>query len=241
MSLSGDVVNPNKMILTEQDTKVLIKDNTIGNTVFFMDLEKGKVIQELTTNNYLEDIAPSGKLSFMGTDSMFYACARQNIMMMDPRTASSVVQQRPYATDYKFNTITTAQNGQYAVGSSNGEIRLYGSVGGNAKNVIPSFNNEAILSMDASKDGKFLLTCTKSNVMLIKTSQAGKNGFDYMFRKGDKPRPIPLKIHASALAKHGIAKPQFKFAKFDQKEKGLESFIVACVGEHMIFWSMKKL
>lgn len=195
-----------------------------------MDLEKGKVIQEMTTHNLLEDIAPSGKLSFMGTDSVFYACARQNILMMDPRTAGSVAQQRPYATNYGFNSIATASNGQYAVGSSNGEVRLYGDVGGNAKNVIPSFNSEPILSLDASKDGKFLLVCTRSNVMLIKTSQGGKNGFEYMFRKTDKPRPIPLKIHASALAKHGIAKPQFKFAKFDQKEKGLESFIVASVG-----------
>lgn len=230
------------MVLTEQDTKVLLLDKNNNDKIYFMDLEKGKIVHEMDSNDeHFRDITPSEKLSFMGANSMYYACAQKNILQMDPRVNNSVVQSRPYATDYGFNTIASASNGMYAVGSDTGAIRLFNKVGGNAKNLIPSYNGESILSLDATKDGKFLLACTQSNVMLIKTYQGGQNGFDYMFKKTNKPRPIALKIHASALAKHGIQKPTFKFAKFDQKEKGIESYIVASVGKHIIVWSMKKL
>lgn len=64
------------MVLTEQDTKVLLLDKNNNDKIYFMDLEKGKIVHEMDSNDeHFRDITPSEKLSFMGANSMYYACA----------------------------------------------------------------------------------------------------------------------------------------------------------------------
>lgn len=240
--LNGDSFQPGECLITDLDRKMLMLEKGNSDSVFLLDMEKGKIVQEIqgSGNGAIKDISLGTKLDFLEPSSVFYGVEGQNIFQMDPRASNAIVNQRPYKTDYMFAKIATSSDGQFAVGSENGQIRMYNQVGGNAKNLIPSFNGEPILDLDASKDGKFLLATTPSTVMLIKTVQDGKSGFDYMFRKSAKPTPISLKIHANSLAKHGIRKPVFRGAKFNQSEKR-EAYIVAHTEFHIIIWSMRKL
>lgn len=216
-------------MLTEQDTKVLLvnQDQKDGH-VYYMDLEKGKVISELTGANVKEinDITHFEKNSDLTTNSLFFGCNDKNIFQMDPRVKESVVAERPYATNYMFATMTGAKDGTFAVGSRDGAIRLYNKCAGNAKNVLPSLLGEAILHLDSSKDGMFLLATCRSHIMLIPTLQDGKSGFDTTFRKDNKPKPIILKVNPKALSKNGIKELNYTYAIFDNKNHK-ETVIVA--------------
>jgi WD40 repeat protein len=231
------------MMLTEQDSKVLIvNEDQSDNNIYYMDLEKGKIISELSGKNIdgINDISTFEKNSDMTVNPLFFGCHSKNIFQMDPRVKESVVMERPYATNYQFQTITAANGGSFAVGSEDGAIRLYKQCSGNAKNLLPSLLGQPILHLDTSKDGKFLLATCKSHVLLIPTFQDNKSGFDTTFRKDDKPRPVILKITPAALAKHGIKDVAYSYAMFDNKSSK-ESYIAAVSGSHLILWDLSKV
>ena len=46
-TLDGKEIKPKKMVLHEQDSKVLLLNDHTDKKIFYMDLEKGKVIDEL--------------------------------------------------------------------------------------------------------------------------------------------------------------------------------------------------
>lgn len=52
-TLSGSDIVPKKMLLHEQDSKILLLNDFDDNKVYYMDLEKGKVIQELVSSRFL--------------------------------------------------------------------------------------------------------------------------------------------------------------------------------------------
>ena len=65
------------MMLTEQDSKVLLLNNDEkDNHVYYMDIEKGKVISELTGANVtgVNDISNYAKNSDLTTNSLFFGC-----------------------------------------------------------------------------------------------------------------------------------------------------------------------
>lgn len=58
---------------------------------------------------------------------------------------------------------------KYVVGSKNGDLRFYNGVGSKAKNLIPSYLGDSILSIDCTKDGKLLLLTFKNYLVLLDT------------------------------------------------------------------------
>ncbi len=55
-SLNGNEIKPKKMVLHEQDSKVILLNNELDKKVFYMDLEKGKVIDELVLSLVLKSV-----------------------------------------------------------------------------------------------------------------------------------------------------------------------------------------
>ncbi len=47
-------IDPRKMLLNEQDTKMLVLDKAQDKSVFYMDIEKGKIIRDLVYNPNLK-------------------------------------------------------------------------------------------------------------------------------------------------------------------------------------------
>jgi hypothetical protein len=236
-------MNPRKMMLTDKDTKVLMlnKEEKDGH-VYFMDLEKGKIISELggQSGHGVSDISNFEKNSDMAGNPVFFGCNEKNIFQMDPRIKNSVVAERPYASNYMFNTIAGATDGNFVVGAKDGSLRMYSQCAGNAKNLLPSLLGEAILHIDVSKDGSFILATCRSHVMLIPTFQDGKSGFSHMFRKSNKPHPIILKVNPRSLAKLSIKSIDYTYAIFDNKSQK-ETLIAANAGPYLILWDMSKV
>lgn len=241
----GQEINPRAMLLTEQDTKMLLLDqNVIDDSVYYMDIEKGKIITQIKHENGLpiNDISAFTKTSFKDTNSIFYGVQDNNLLVLDPRVEGGIGKERTYATDCEFNSIASSRNGWFATGSKTGEIRLYkgiGVIGGkNAKNLLPSLRGNPILHLDTSADGRYILATTKDEIFLIPTMQGGNNGFETTFFNSKKPRPLLLKISPRARSKHEIKEVNYRYAKFDEKDNGKESYIVAANGRFLIIWSM---
>jgi hypothetical protein len=60
------------------------------------------------------------------------------------------------------------QKGNYALGSSSGEIRLYNKIGSNANCKYSSFGDK-VLHLESTKDGKWLLATFAKFLILLPT------------------------------------------------------------------------
>ena len=121
-------------MLTEQDTKALMLGENGDDKVYYMDLEKGKIINELSGQNTqaIRDISTFEKNSDLTTNSLLFGCNEKNLFQMDLRIKESVLAERPYASNYMFNIISGAKDGSFVVGSQDGSIRLFNKCDGNA-------------------------------------------------------------------------------------------------------------
>lgn len=95
---------------------------------------------------------------------------------------------------------------KYITTNKQGDIRTYNKLDGkvSAKNLIPSFNGDAILSVDSSKDGNLFLLTFKNYLMLMPTILDKKSAFEYTFRKEKKPGLIQLQVRQSDLMRHNL-------------------------------------
>jgi len=106
---------------------------------------------------------------------------------MDPRAAKeqsiacAATEEKIYTANNRFTCISSTKNGEFAIGSADGTVRLYNKVSKNAKNsfnlgfggkntIIKTINSlfmtcfsfflDLIRGLDISKDGKWILaTC----------------------------------------------------------------------------------
>lgn len=241
MNQKKEDFTPGKMFLQEQDTKIVMSDNQNPN-LYYYDIEKGVVSHQIINEKMIEDICPFEKSSNFGPEQNFFGVTQQNILRFDPRTAEGVAQDRAYKTNYQFNTIMSATQGNIAVGSKNGDIRMIKEVGDRAaRNVLPSMLGDNINGIDTSKDGAWVLATSNNYLLLFPTNQQGKNGFNYQFKKECKPTPKVLRVNPRSLAKFGITNLKFLSAKFDHKADECESYISASSGPYMFIWTMKNI
>ena len=163
---------------------------------------------------------------------------------LDPRVNGKVkaVQEKIYKTNYEFNKASTTLQGGIAVGSLNGEIRLYKELGQNAKTLLPGFG-DPIRALDMSMDGHWVLATTQTYLLLIPTlCENGKTGFEHRMGK-EKPNPKKLQLHCKDLAKYSIRSVDFTAARFNNysKQGGEHTSIVTSTGQFLITWNFKKV
>ena len=82
----------------------------------------------------------------MTDNQLLLGVSHKELFTMDGRVndKNKVVERKSYKTDPKMETIATSNLGGIAVGSSNGEIRLYKQVGQNAKTLLPGFGGNIL-------------------------------------------------------------------------------------------------
>ncbi len=66
-------------------------------------------------------------------------------------SGNTIVNSKTYKTDVLFNTISPTLSGGFAVGSANGDIRMYKQMGQIAKTMLPGLG-EPIKAIDISQD-----------------------------------------------------------------------------------------
>ena len=100
--------------------------------------------------------------------------------------------------------------------------------------------SENILSLDSTKDGKFLLATCKNFLILLSTTNNGKNGFTQKLTK-EKPVPRILSLHPNDIIKYKINSISFSPAHFDEMSSGTEKYIISSTSNFLITWSLRKL
>ncbi len=93
---------------------------------------------------------------------------------MDPRKSKGIAQcdvvlkSKIYDKNNKFTCIASNVRGNFVIGSEDGSIRLFSDVGKTAKNKFLGFG-DPIISIDTSKDLKWVLATCKTYLILLPT------------------------------------------------------------------------
>ncbi|KAK2064397.1 VID27 cytoplasmic protein [Colletotrichum caudatum] len=249
----GTLFSPKKVMLHNEDRNMILQNEQDPNKLYRMDLEYGKVVDEW---NVHEDIpvlnfAPENKFAQMTHEPTFLGISKNALYRVDPRLSGTKLvdsQLKQYVSKNDFSAIATTEKGYIAVASNKGDVRLFDRLGINAKTHVPALG-EAILGLDVSADGRWVLATCRTYILLVDALQkSGKNegklGFEKSFAASDKPQPRRLALTPEHVAQfaHETGKPvSFTPARFNTGEGTEETSIITATGPYIVEWSLKKV
>ena len=249
----GRLFSPKKVMLHAEDQDMVLQDESNPNSLYRMDLEYGKVVDEWKVHDDIPvtTFAPESKFAQMTPAQTFLGLSRNALFRIDPRVSGNKLVEenlKQYASKNDFSAAATTEKGYIAVASNKGDVRLFDRLGINAKTHIPALG-EPIIGLDVSADGRWVLATCKNYLLLIDTLQKGgknegKLGFEKSFAKDDKPQPKRLALTPSHVAQfqHETKTPlSFTPAKFNTGIDQNETSIITSTGPFIVTWSMKKV
>lgn len=249
--------NPEKMMLHMQDQNMIMSNKNIDDKrLFKMDLNRGKIVDEweVDKNVPVESYGPNSKFSQLTNEQTLTGISKNGLFKIDPRLANIKLvhgDAKLYKTkNNELLSLSTTEQGFIAVGSDKGDIRFYDKLGTNAKSLLPSLG-EAIIGVDVSNDGRWLLATCKTYLLLVDTKiganqrNEGSLGYLKSFDKDKKPKPRRLTIkpeHVAYMSMETGGKPlHFTKAYFNTGVNSKETTIVTSTGPYIISWSLKKV
>ncbi|KAJ6599005.1 VID27 cytoplasmic protein-domain-containing protein [Mycena vulgaris] len=245
----GQQFKPSQVMLHEQDTKMILKNPGDPHTLYSMDLERGKIVEEWKVHDDItvDHIAPQNKFAPTTHEQTLVGASHNALFRIDPRMSGTKMvetQFKQYVSKNKFSGVATTQSGQLAVASEKGDIRLFDSIGKIAKTALPPLG-DPIIGIDVTADGRYVVATTKTYLLLIDTligegRYAGSLGFDRSFPAAAKPIPRRLQLRAEHVVymNHDIS---FSPARFNQSETDTENAIVTSTGQFVIAWDFTKV
>ena len=199
-------------MLHEQDSRMVLMNPDAPNSLFNLDLEMGKVVEEWKVNDDIpvRHIAPESKFAQMTHEQTLVGASGNALFRIDPRLSGTKLvdsQYKQYVSKNKFSGVTTTAAGKLAVASEKGDIRLFDTIGKNAKTALPPLG-DPIIGIDVTADGRWIVATTKTYLLLIDTligegRYAGQLGFDRSFPANAKPIPRRLQLRAEHVAYMG--------------------------------------
>ena len=188
---------------------MILFDDTSPSSLFALDIERGKVVEEWKVDDYVpvNHIAPKDKYAQTTGEQTVVGISGNALYRIDPRLSGNKMVQnemKQYTTKTKFSAVTTTASGKLAIAGDKGDIRLFDSIGKNAKTALPALG-DPILGIDVSGDGRWIVATTKTYLLLIDTmigdgKYAGSLGFDRAFPADAKPIPRRLQLRAEHVA-----------------------------------------
>ncbi|RMZ82289.1 hypothetical protein DV738_g1873, partial [Chaetothyriales sp. CBS 135597] len=249
----GKLFSPKKVMLHAQDQNMILQNEADPNSLYRMDLEYGKIVDEWKIHDDLPitNFAPEHKFDQRTGAQPFIGHNRNALFKIDPRlSGNKMVEEslKQYASKNDFSAAATTEKGYVAVASNKGDIRLFDRLGINAKTLLPALG-EAIIGIDVSADGRWILATCRTYLLLIDALQKtgkneGKLGFEKAFGKDSKPQPRRLGLTPSHVAQfqHETGQPlSFTTAKFNTGEGTQETSIITSTGPFLVTWSLKKV
>ncbi|CAJ0766924.1 20172_t:CDS:10 [Entrophospora sp. SA101] len=245
---SGLQFNPSKAMLHEEDSSMILMDPNDEHNLYKMDLEYGKVVEEWKVHEDVpcENIFPDKKYAQMTGEKTFIGMSHNSLFRVDPRLPNEKLvdsQLKLYTTKNAFSCGTTDSKGHIAVGSSKGDVKLFDTLGKNAKTNLPALGS-AIKGIDVSSDGKWVIATTSRYLLLIDTELPSdpnhRLGFEKSFPKDKKPTPRILQLRPEhvSLMEHEV---DFTPARFNTGESDLEKAIVTSTGPFVITWNFRRV
>jgi hypothetical protein len=196
-------------MLHDQDTKMVLMDPSAPNSLFSMDIERGKVVEEWKVHDDInvDHIAPDNKFAQMTPEQTLVGVSHNSLFRIDPRMSGKKMvdsQFKQYVSKNQFSGVATTASGKLAVASEKGDIRLFDAIGKNAKTALPPLG-DPIIGIDVTADGRWIVATTKTYLLLIDTligegRYAGQLGFDRSFPATAKPVPRRLQLRSEHVA-----------------------------------------
>jgi hypothetical protein len=196
-------------MLHDQDTKMVLMNPTDSHSLFSMDIERGKVVEEWKVHDDIDvsHIAPDNKFAQTTREQTLVGASHNALFRIDPRISGNKMvdsQFKQYVAKNKFSGITTTDSGKLAVASEKGDIRLFDSIGKNAKTALPPLG-DPITGIDVTANGRWIVATTKTYLLLIDTligegRYQGSLGFDRSFPATAKPIPKRLQLRSEHVA-----------------------------------------
>ncbi|KAF9581509.1 hypothetical protein BGW38_001443 [Lunasporangiospora selenospora] len=244
--LSRGTVKPSRILLHDADASMMMIDEDDGDTVYKMDLEYGKIVEEwnLPGTTGVKNLIPNSKYSQQSGEQTLIGHSKEAMFRIDPRLAGSKIVAKDfkqYAKGNHFTCGTTTTNGSLAVAGAKGDIKLFNIMGKNAKTALPGLG-EPITGIDVTGSGQYLLATTASYLLVIDVLNPGNKslGFDRSFPIDSKPDPIKLTLrpeHVAAM-RHRV---NFTPARFNTGIGEEEKTIVTSTGPYVITWNFRRV
>ncbi|KAL1731044.1 VID27 cytoplasmic protein-domain-containing protein [Schizophyllum commune] len=245
----GADFKPKQIMLHNQDAQIIISNPTEPNKLYSMDVERGQIVDEWKVHDDIEvgHIAPDNKFAGATHESTFVGASHNALFRVDPRVSGNKLvdsQFKQYVSKNKFSGVTTTGSGKLAVASEKGDIRLFDTIGKNAKTALPPLG-DPIIGIDVTADGRWIVATTKTYLLLIDTligegRYAGQLGFDRSFPANAKPIPRRLQLRPEHVA-YMNQDVSFSPAKFNVGEGQEENAIVTSTGQFVVAWDFKKV
>jgi len=186
----------------------------------------------------------------MTGEKTFLGLSHNALFRIDPRLAGDKLvdsQLKQYVLKNDFSATATTENGYIAVASNKGDIRLFDRLGINAKTHLPALG-EAIIGLDISKDGRWILATCKTYLLLVDSLQTtgkneGKLGFEKSFPKDSKPKPRRLTLnpmHIAQMQAETKLPLSFTAAKFNTGVDATETAIITSTGPFIVTWNLRR-
>ncbi|KAF6767318.1 Vacuolar import/degradation, Vid27-related [Kalmanozyma brasiliensis GHG001] len=243
---SGKGFRPLKMMLHNQDAQMVLMDPGNKNAIYNMDLEYGKIVDEWKIHDdvQINNVVANSKYAQMTAEKTMIGHSHNGIYRIDPRLSGNKLvdsEFKQYASKNDFSVAATDKKGRLAVASNKGDIRLFDSIGKNAKTALPALG-DPIIGIDVSSDGRYIIATCKTYLLLIDTligqgRYEGQLGFDRPFPADSKPQPKRLTLLPSHVAYMG-APISFSAARFNTGTDS-ETSIVTSTGAYVVSWSFK--
>ncbi|KAI6134915.1 VID27 cytoplasmic protein-domain-containing protein [Pisolithus croceorrhizus] len=239
----GREFKPREVMLHDQDTKMVLMNPAEPHSLYNMDIERGKVVEEWKVHEdvTVDHIAPDNKFAQM-TPEQTLIPRISGLKMVDS-------QYKQYVSKNRFSGVATTSSGKLAVASAKGDIRLFDSIGKNAKTALPPLG-DPIIGIDVTADGRWIVATTKAYLLLIDTligegRYAGSLGFDRSFPANAKPMPRRLQLRSEHVAYMNqevnfLARPN-DTTRFNQGEGQVENAIVTSTGQYVVAWDFAKV
>ena len=227
-------------LLYKSENNMLLLDDNNPYIVYQYDLPKEKIVNEWKTDRtQIYDICPLKKNGQKTDEPLIYGVNPKAVFTLDERVKNknNIVDIKTYSTRNNANIIMSNYSGQFATGSTKGDLRFYDKVGTKAKNLF-SFYGDPIRFIDISSDDQYiLLTCDKYLLLVNGGNKDGdNNAFLKMIKTDERKTPIRLQIKTTDVAKYGLAEANYTKAKFNVNKNG-ENNIVTSLGEYIIVWN----
>jgi hypothetical protein len=201
-----------QVTLHDQDTKMIMMNPTDPNSLYSMDIERGKVVEEWKVHEdvTVDHVAPDNKFAPTTREQTLVGASHNALFRIDPRLPGTKLvesQFKQYVSKNKFSGVATTAAGKLAVVSEKGDIRLFDSIGKNAKTALPPLG-DPIIGVDVTADGRWIVATTRTYLLLIDTligegRYQGSLGFDRSFPATAKPIPRRLQLRNEHVAHMG--------------------------------------
>ncbi|KZT74368.1 VID27 cytoplasmic protein [Daedalea quercina L-15889] len=245
----GKEFAPSRVMLHDKDTKMILMNPTTPNSLFSMDIERGKIVEEWKVHDDINvnHVAPDSKFAQMTPQQTIIGASHNALFRIDPRISGNKMvdsQYKQYVSRNQFSGVTTTESGKLAVASEKGDIRMFDSIGKNAKTALPPLG-DPIIGIDVTANGRWIVATTRTYLLLIDTligegRYTGQLGFDRSFPANAKPIPRRLQLRAEHVAymDHSVS---FSPARFNMGEGQEENAIVTSTGQYVIAWDFAKV